>query len=93
MKARACFFAPVAAGLSLAATAAIGSMPDSIVAVGEGFTNRLERTQSGWTDGAVSVSVGDDGCVSISSPSKGLAFVTLEWKNSWQENTRFLGDA
>ncbi|MBQ8124946.1 MAG: hypothetical protein IJ173_03565 [Kiritimatiellae bacterium] len=93
MKARACFFAPVAAGLSLAATAAIGSMPDSVVAVGEGFTNRLERTQSGWTDGAVSVSVGDDGCVSISSPSKGLAFVTLEWKNSWQENTRFLGDA
>ena len=70
-----------------------GDMPSAVVAVGEGFTNRLSRVDAVWTDGMVSVAVDSEGRVSVRSPGRGLSSVTLNWTREWPCGAKVLNDA
>ena len=74
-------------------TTASGLDPCNVVAIGSGFSNRLSRTETGWTDGAVSVSIDSDGRISVRSPVSGLSSVSLSWNRKWPCDALFLNDA
>ena len=87
-------FLLVAAVATIAAVGSrAGDMPFAVVAAGEGFTNCLSRTDAGWTDGVVSVSVDGNGQVHVRSPKKGLSSVVVNWKREWPRGAMFLNDA
>ena len=74
--------------MSIIAVAAVAA----VVAAGDGFTNRLESVDGKWQGNGVAVVVDPDGHVRISSPSKGLSWVRLEWEKAWPEDTLCLND-
>lgn len=66
--------------------------PASASIAGDGFTNLLSCAGNVWSGNGVTVTLADDGWVSVSAPQKALSWLQLDWRQRWPSGTRCLAD-